>query len=351
MRALPVLLLAFAVLAGCSHPFTPFTPTDLTAKDGLGPALAAARAWDPQAHLLSVGGAEMADAEGYLAALRTLGTDEQDLAEDGTPQMLPANDHSIGDGRLPAWGYTFGHDDEGQLRIIVNAAGKVTFNQNDTGSSRSAPDLANDTRWKVDSDHVNDIFAGNETLARIRASDNGVLTYTLTATAPGNYLRWFVSGGEHGVLNTTFTARINAFNGTLAPFRAPRLVVPPPPKLPPIESGMTTGTATFGADSTGTFALESHDNVWFLLRVPGTTVPGSLRATVVSPDAQTSTMQVNAFLPGAGGDDTGSLEQQPAGDYTLDFHVNSGVSEDYTFYWCTDGEGAPPADNPACRTD
>ncbi|HUR61392.1 MAG TPA: hypothetical protein VM286_03390 [Candidatus Thermoplasmatota archaeon] len=345
MRLLAVTLLLAAMLAGCSHPFTA-GPSTLTAREGLAPAVAAARVWNPQARLVSVGGAEMADAEGYLKALETLGTDRRQLEEQGSPQLLPANDHDIADGRLPAWGYTFGRDGPGQLRIIVDATGKVTFNHNTTGNARDYPDLANDTRWKVDSDHVNDIFAGNESLQKIRSSSNGVLTYTLTATSTANNLRWLVSGGEHGVLNTTFTARVSALNGTVAPLKAP-VLVPPAPKLPPIEAGMASGTATLNADTVAPFSLGSHGSVKFLLRVPGNTVPGSLRAVVERPDDGQTVLQVNAFLPGTGGDDTASAEEQPAGDYKATFHVNSGVTEDYTFYWCTDGSGAPP-DNPAC---
>lgn len=345
MRLLAAALLVAAILAGCSA--HPFTPTTLTAQDGLAPAVAAARVWNPHARLLSVGGAEMADAEGYLQALKTLGTDEKDLQEQGTPMLLPANDHSLGDGKLPAWGYTFGRDGTGQLRIVVNAAGKVTFNHNITGPARDLPDLSNDTRWKVDSNHVADVFDGNGTLAKIRASSNGVLTYSLSATSKTNQLRWFLSGGEHGVLNQTFFARVSALNGSLVPLKAPTLVQPPEPKLPPIEAGTTAGTATLNGDTHAKFSLKSHDTVKFLLHVPGSTVPGSLRATVTSPDQQTTTMQVNSFLPGTGPDDSATIEQQPDGDYEVLFHLVTGFSEDYTFYWCTDGSGNAP-DNPAC---
>jgi hypothetical protein len=341
MRLIPAALLAVALLAGCSG------PGSLTAREALDAALKEAHGWDTSARLLSVSGAEMANAQGYLEALRTLGADDKDLTADGTQQLLPRDDGHLGDGRLPAWGFIFGHDKPGTLRVVVGG-GKVTFTKESPGgSSAGVPNLANDTRWKVDSDRLTDALRGNATLEKIRASSSGVLTYSLGATSRNLNLRWSVTGGDRGILNQTFSARISATNGTLAPLRAPTLTLPPPPKLPAIEAGSAKGTATLGSTTKASFTLGEHGSVAFLLRIPGNTVPGSLRATVTSPDGQSATMQASAFIPGSGGEDHATVERVASGGWSASFSVPTGVSEDYELFWCTDGSGDAP-DNPAC---
>jgi hypothetical protein len=345
MRLLPVALLAVALLAGC----TGHGP--LTAREALQAALKEAHGWDTNARLLSVSGAEMANAKGYVEALKTLGADEGKLAQDGTEALLPGNDGDLGDGHLPAWGFIFGHDAPGTLRVIIDGgSGKATFTKEFPGSSNSLPNLANDTRWQIDSPHILDAVRGNATLGRIHDSSSGVLTYVLNAVPKGAVLRWEVDGGEHGVLNQTFRARFNAANGSLVPLRAPRLQLPSTPsapELPRIEAGVLDGSAMVGAATHGTFVTGDHTAINLLLRIPGNTVPGNLRATITSPDGQTLTLQASAFLPGTGGEDHGTMKRFAPGEWNAAFSVPTGVQEDYELFWCTDGSGPAP-DNPAC---
>lgn len=343
MRPSPFLALAAVaalLVAGCA------SGGPVTAREALDAALEAAQGWDTSARLLSVSGAEMANARGYLEALRTLGADDKELG-DGTTQLLPDDDGAVGDGRLPAWGFIFGHDGPGTFRVIVDASGKATYTKETPGSANRLPDLATDGRWKVDSGQALDALRDNATLERIRDSPSGVLTYVLNAAPAGATLRWTVEGGERGILNQTFEVRVNAANGSLLPLRAPRVVAPTAPELPPIEAGQTAGTATVGTPVTATFTLGEHREVRLLLRIPGNTVPGNLRATVAMPDGNTETLQASAFIPGSGGEDEATVERVPAGDWTATFTVPVGVAEDYTLFWCTDGSGAAP-DNPAC---
>ncbi|MCA1810456.1 MAG: hypothetical protein LC623_00390 [Halobacteriales archaeon] len=318
----------------------------LTARAALETALKEAHGWDSDARLLSVSGAEMANAKGYLEALRTLGRDGQEL-DDGLARLLPDDDGDVGDGRLPAWGFVFGHDAPGTFRVIVDGSGKATFTKEFPGSANRLPDLATDSRWAVDSGDALGALRGNASLERIRDSPSGVLTYVLNAAPAGAPLRWEVEGGEHGILNQTFKARVNAANGSLLPPRTPRVVIDRPPELPPIEAGQASGTATVGASTTASFTLKEHGTVHLLLRIPGSAAPGTLRATLTLPDGQTETLQASAFLPGSGGEDEATVERIPQGEWRAAFSVPVGVTEDYTLFWCTDGAGDAP-DNPAC---
>jgi hypothetical protein len=318
----------------------------LTARAALEAALKEAHGWDSDARLLSVSGAEMANAKSYLEALRTLGRDGKEL-DDGLAQLLPDDDGDVGDGRLPAWGFIFGHERPGTLRVIVGGSGKATFTKEFPGSASRLPDLASDERWRIDSGDALGALRGNATLERIRGSPSGVLTYVLNAAPAGAPLRWEVEGGERGILNQTFKARVDAANGSLLPLRSSRPIIDRPPELPPIEAGQSSGTATVGASTTASFTLKEHESVHLLLRIPGGPVPGTLRATVTLPDGRSQTLQASAFLPGSGGEDEATVERVAQGDWTAVFSVPVGVTEDYTLFWCTDGAGDAP-DNPAC---
>ncbi|MEA3203410.1 MAG: hypothetical protein QOI63_1085 [Thermoplasmata archaeon] len=339
MRLLPAALVGLLLLAGCT------SQGPRTAREALDVALKEAHGWDTSARLLSVSGAEMANAKGYVEALKTLGTDEKELADEGVTALLPGDDGNLGDGRLPAWGFTFGHDTPGTLRVVVGG-GKATFTKESPGASNGLPDLATDARWVVDSGRVNDVFRGNRTLGAIHDSPSGVLTYVLNAAPKGAVLRWEVAGGERGILNQTFHARVSALNGTLV-VRQQRIVIDRAPELPGIEAGELKGSAMVGSPTHATFQTGEHTLASFLLRIPGGTVPGNLRATIVSPEGQTKTLHASAFLPGSGGEDHGTVERFVPGQWAVTFSVPTGVSEDYALYWCTDGSGPAP-DNPAC---
>lgn len=116
-------------------------------------AEARAREWHPHALLRGADAYEVLHPEAAV--------------DRGAAAMAP--DVRIGDGRAPAWNFTFSVPEKRALNVTVEADGRIA-NVRDIPAERSRNETAEGLRWSVDSDEASQILAGEPPFARLAAA-------------------------------------------------------------------------------------------------------------------------------------------------------------------------------------
>lgn len=315
------------------------TSTGMTMED---PADERAQAWDAQASLVGVYGAE-ADQRHHQKGSGPYGP-----AGPG-PQQVAAFNSSwgpVGDGQAPAWVYMYEAGDEG-LIVVVDGNGTV-IDEEETNASNQTPLQG----WNVDStDAVRTLQANDEDWAR---ADPSTAMYGLMQESSDEDPFWFVAiMGEglsaFGMVNATTGAYVESFTFDMGSgwgswdtggwegnhswdgsgswdWKSGNHT--------PTEQGSFDGTLSpTNEDEEHTFDLK-HDG------------HGVLDVRLVLADPATSTVTVT--MQGPRGDETleaspaqaqdeVTIEQPRPGSYTLLVELEEGAYQEYTLEWCAPG--------------
>jgi len=339
--ALPMIVLAFA---GCSS-----AAATAPAQSGLQAAKMRALDFDSTAQLTGVAGMEIGDVKPIQDALNSIPPEQAQEAE-AARAVIPSADPQPGDGKAPAWAYTF-VGSKGLFGIVVDARGQVTFARQ-VGSANSANQAPALGDWAVDSDKAAAIVAAKDAgFAAFASSTQAVVMYQISVQ--GGKMAWEIEGGAslkdagrgvHFVVDAT-TGAILQDTG----------VVPPVTKLLR-ELGSDEGRLMWPTDASteATFKVgkDGHNTMKMVLqRLDTVTIAGSLSADVTAPDGKTYHLQTDGVVDIlASGTDSETASLPAVGDWKVQVQLSQGPQVDWKFYWCTDGNPVGgEGDNPACQ--
>lgn len=351
MRRLGALLLCAALLtAGCIG-----TVEAGTAKEHRSTAdERAERFAGPDAELISVAGFETnVTDEGYYA-------DERDDPEDAAKGP---SDDTIGDGEAPAWVYTY-QTSNMTYRVTVADNGTVIANETEDDVDEDAVPIG---EWEVTSEEAADIVADNND--GWTTSEDGFGFYALARENETSDPIWTL--GQFLPDDGFVVARVNASTGEYLGTYSMDFDVDfdfdfdydydgaygsgydyeygEASESPPQEGGGFSGTLT-ATEPTDEESFEvdheDHPELVARLSLDGQSAASEVEATIETPDGEERSLTVT----GSEGAGELSIDAPDDGDYAVTLELTQGVSQDYTFTWCAEGDSTGDGDaESACQ--
>ncbi|MEK6985948.1 MAG: hypothetical protein AABX89_06170 [Candidatus Thermoplasmatota archaeon] len=333
-------LVASLLLAGCSSSdFEEAGVETVSAGAILQKALANGLAWNGQARLVAARALEVSGAGNQTQEIEALREKSEEFAA-----LVPGLDDAIGDGKARAWNFEFASPSN-RLSFIILPSGDVTFRVEKSGTG-AGRDLSNFT---IDSDQATNLARlKQESFATLQP--NAQAGAILLQTSPdGNRTEWILAlSAVLGGKTQSVAVRVDAHSGeVLLEGASGNATKPAPVPLPPQESGTLTGTLAMGASNSQEFTLaKPHGNLSLLLELPNPQVGSQVRVTVTSPGGVTTDLQASVFLPLTVPTDEAILALPPAGTYTVDTTLQTGLSQEFRLSYCTTEPG--PSTVAAC---
>lgn len=335
------LLLAAVGLTGCIGAMGQSS----TGQEHEGTAEEKALAWDQDAELVEVFGAETSGEWGWS----------------NDSYSFNGSHGDVGDGQAPAWVYTY-ETDEDALNVIVAANGSVKHAEEAEHENQTPV-----TNWNIDSTEASNIAAeNNESWANANPQH---AWYVLAQDEPEDDPVWVLGAFQQdrapvvAVVNATTGEFLGAWDMTFDwdgdwsgdhSWSGSGNWSGDWNDEPPMESGSFEGTLTaVEPEQEHTFEIDhtGHDDLELELDVDQP-VASSVTANVTGPAGAQTTLEVEPV----GSDDHDTISEPRPGTYTVTVALDQGplmledgVAEDYEFTWCAPGQSyGPNFDEPAC---